>query len=260
MKKTLIIALAALAAAGAQAAELPFEAKAPAIEKVATPNSATPVHMYKMSMKTAPQLVLDIANYDEFAAAPDLFWSNEVSRRHQGDLPFTGYARVTGEKAQWVNISYPSNGARVANFYSCWVPAGSIATGAPATLTPADADGVSNLAIFPDGDLAGYGLYATANEEAGTVNIYVGKLVDGKLVCPFVLADIQVKADGNSALDTDGLHLAASMLDGTMPRLSAFPAELAKSIIASAQPTDPTQCFVVLKLEGSKPAGAFYAL
>lgn len=204
MKQTKVLlatAVLAMAAAGQSAkaqVELPFEAVAPQWSKAVVAPEAGAM-MYQKASTSAPSLVFDFFNADEYEPTTFLpSWSNTVSRAHAQAYPLKGVAPVLSETSGWVEIDHVPEIEGKGYSFKVWVPVQSLTVSAITPVTGAGAD----LRVFDDGDLAGYGVYRSHAD--GRTDLYFGRMVDGKLICPYVLesdADVaSLSADDVKAL------------------------------------------------------------
>ena len=211
--------VAAMGQQAAAQASLPFEAAAPQWGKAAVAEEAGAT-MYQTAVASSPTLVFDFFNADEYEPTTFLpSWSNTVSRAHAEPRPLKGAAPVIAEKAGWVEVDYVPEVEGKGYSYKVWVPAKSVTV---QTLSPLPA-GDASLRIFDEGDLAGYGLYRRTGENGA--ELFLGRVSDGKLVCPYIL---------DSEADP-----------------AALSADEVKALLPAARPVRQGQVMVVYAVDGA---------
>lgn len=185
MKMTLIAVAAAITAIGCQAATLPFNVTAPSWNKIAQCTTQGGVNIRKAPSTTAPKMVYNenkIEDYD----CPVIYygyWSTKSGGAVQS-ITFDGVAPVVSEQPGWVELlnqgpRYESNG---------WVSAKYCQVSQTAPIRESGNPKAVNFIILNTGsDVNGtYALYMTTDEMNGLASFYLGRIADGKLVCPYL--------------------------------------------------------------------------
>lgn len=199
MKMTLIAVAAAITAIGCQAATLPFNVTAPSWNKIAQCTTQGGVNIRKAPSTTAPKMVYNensIMEEDECPVIYYGYWSTKSGGAVQS-ITFDGVAPVVSEQPGWVELlkqgpERKSNG---------WVSAKYCKV---SEITPIQPSGNPKDGFFSIIDSKGadgtYAIYLHCDELNGTSCFYLGRLVDGKLVCPYFFeCDYAMDTNSNAA-------------------------------------------------------------
>lgn len=195
MKTTLIAVAAAIAAIGCQAATLPFNVTAPSWNKVAQCTTQGGVNIRKAPSTTAPKMVYNENSIEDYECPViyNGYWSTKSGGAVQ-PITFEGVAPVVSEQPGWVELlnqgpKGESNG---------WVSAKYCKV---SDVTPIRPSGNPKNGFFRIIDSKGadgtYAIYLYCDEMNGTSNFFLGRLADGKLVCPYSF-DCDYAMDNNS--------------------------------------------------------------
>ena len=258
MKKISILAAALLTALSSAAVTLPFNAPAPpSWSKVAICTARDGVNVRKTPSTTAPKMVFNenkVTDY-ETPAIYYGYWGTRTGGAIQPVL-FQGMsvAPVVSEKPGWVELlnegpKRQSNGWVSTKF--CKV----------VDITPirdsGNPSGLDFMLLDTPADMEGtYGIYMTTDDLNSEANFYIGRLVDGKMVCPYMYTCDYFSneyGDGSDAPTTLTKEEYRYMLrltrqcmtqmqneygENYYPDINKLPASMIKFIVREAKPID----------------------
>lgn len=202
MIRHLLFVAAGVTAMAAAAAEFPFEVAAPKFNKVAYTETEGGINIRQSPSATAPRMLYDEAKIDDYEIPLTVYgyWSSARPAGSVMAATFSGPEAVVSEKDGWLEIA--GIGPKGVNG---WVSAKYCKL---EPLRPLESD--DNLLLM-NIDGGRYGLYMSYSEMDDYAEFYVGRMVDGILVCPYVLViDIVNRPDENgSALyqDENGTYI-----------------------------------------------------
>ncbi len=187
MRNVLFTVAIVLTALGSSAVTFPFNVKAPAWNKIAVCTAKDGINIRKAPSATAPRMVYNEAKIEDYETPLTClaYWGNKTGGSIMPVL-FNDFAPVVTEQPGWVELlnigpvgsNGPSNGW-VSTKY-CKV---SEITPISATAKPLRSDFmILNTGNSIEGE---YGMYFTGDEMNGIATFYIGRIADGKLVCPF---------------------------------------------------------------------------
>lgn len=170
---------------GATAATLPFSVKAPVWTKVAECTAQGGVNIRKAPSVTAPKMVYNEAKVDYYDV-PVIYYGYWGSRTGGSIVPvlFDGISPVVSEQSGWVELlnwgpKRESNG---------WVSAKycKVSEITPISTSGDNVRNLNFLLLDTEGSIDGkYGIYLRYDEMEGVAEFYVGRIADGKLICPY---------------------------------------------------------------------------
>lgn len=169
-----------------------FDVEAPTWKQVVVSKQSDGVNIRKLPSVSAPKLVYNEYNLDDYEAPLQYsaFWSTKPAGRTITPVKFCGPDILVREKDGWYEIKdigprCESNG---------WVSAKYCRL-----ITPTPLSSASNLSLDTswhdliwlsegtDNHNGAYGLFVELNEMEQNALFYLGRLVDGMLVCPYFL-------------------------------------------------------------------------
>lgn len=226
----------AMTAMTAGAVSIPFEASAPQWDMIAYSTADGGINIRKSPSASAPRLMIDETKlpdletpYHEYA-----FWSSAKPSGTTYPITFTGPAPLVSRNGDWLELS--GIGAKGS---PAFVSAKYCNVEKVSPITPAStADMKDILMLFDNGDSC-FGIYLYPNEMDGDLNLYVGKLINGVLVCPYNLYAIMDSGKSKTSLEKRNgeyfLNLSDAACDefGT-PSLVKLGEEIQKQMIDAA--------------------------
>lgn len=202
MRKTFLALTAIAAALGCPAATLPFNVKAPAWTKIAVCETEGGVNIRQRPSTTAPKLVYNEAKIEDYDTPVIYYcyWGTKTGGSIYSST-FTGFAPIVSEQPGWLELLYEgprkeSNGWVSSKYCKVVEPT-------PISVTEKTA---SPAFMFLDTDSSVEGKYAillTIDEMNSDATFYVGRLVDGKLVCPYAFNCVLIYDYDNNADPTE---------------------------------------------------------
>lgn len=191
MIRHLLFVAAGVTAMAAAAAEFPFEVVAPKFSKIAYTKAMGGINIRQFPSATAPRMLYDEAKIEDFETPLSVcgYWSTERPAGTVKAGTFSGPEAVVSEKDGWLEISGIG-----ANGVNGWVSAKYCEI---EPIKPLEAEG--ELLVM-DIDGAQYGIYMGYSEMDDYAECYVGRMVDGILVCPYsLIIDIIERPDVNGS-------------------------------------------------------------
>lgn len=185
MKMNLIAVAAAIAAIGCQAATLPFNVTAPSWNKVAQCTTQGGVNIRKAPSTTAPKMVYNensIMEEDECPVIYYGYWSTKSGGPVQS-ITFYGTAPVVSEQPGWVELlnqgpKGESNG---------WVSAKYCKVSDVTPIQPSgNPQSLRFMLLNTPGIEGSYAMYLETDELNAWATFYIGRLDNGKIVCPYM--------------------------------------------------------------------------
>lgn len=259
MKRICIAMATVLTAFGCQAVTLPFNTTAPpAWTKVAESTSQDGVNIRKASSTSAPKLVYNANNIEACDADVWYFayWSAKSGYPIEA-AKFNGPSPVVSEQPGWIQIlnlgpKHQSN-AWVSSKYckvsevSAIKPVVSPRSCSFRFLdTPADTEGT-------------YGMYMYTDDMNGLVDFYIGRLVEGKMVCPYsfdcnYMFDLSDEGPVTLTKDSDGYTLKMSKQghdlvdfgygDTYVSDINKIPADIINMMVRLATPLEGSPAII----------------
>lgn len=162
-----------------------FEVQSPTWTKIAISTNPDGINIRKSPSTSAPKLVYDenkIEDYDVPLACLG-FWSSAPARGSVHAIPFNGPAPIVRESNGWYEIE--GIGANCSG--SGWVSAKLCKAIEPAPITRQSKENSPWFVWLPDNGNGTYAIQLDYNEMDGCATFYVGRLKDGKIICPYML-------------------------------------------------------------------------
>lgn len=270
MKKNFIIAIILLSSLYCNAVTLPFNAPAPpSWTKVAECTAENGVNVRKFPSTTAPRMVYN-ENMIEDYETPVIYlayWGSTTGGTIH-PVTFQGIAPVVSEQPGWIQL-LNEGPKRKSN---AWVSSKYCKVSEITPITP-DTNLRSldfMLLPTPSGVEGTYGILMCTDDLNAEVIFYVGRLVDGRIVCPYVYCcgyyDNTQCADENapcSLVKDDieyGYRLTFNRQGATgieteygvsfYPDINKLPAEIISFIVKEAKPVDGATPAIVYGYNG----------
>lgn len=230
---TFIITVCSLASA---AAVKPFEVNAPAWKQLATTGSATGINIRQSPSATAPRLMYDEMDMPDYQT-PIAEYAKWSDRKPGGTFMartfMAGeYCPVLKNENGWIQLAGIGP-----NYTPGWVSAKycSLSDIAPITKEQIDSSGE----FLPlNGNDSGYIIYMIADEMEEMATFYIGKALDGKIICPYILPLAIESASGSTTSISDNRLLLSSVHGQedlpTLPDLRKLPSGLIDMITSGA--------------------------
>lgn len=185
MKRFFIAMAAALTSFGSQAVTLPFTTQAaPTWTKVAECTTSGGVNIRKAPSTSAPKLIYNEANIEDFEIplVYSAYWGTKTGGPVQA-VTFEGVAPVVSEQPGWIQL-LNEGPKRKSN---AWVSSKYCKV---SEITPIKLSGNPRSCNFmildtPAGVDGTYGIYMQIFDMGGEVAFLIGRLTDGKMVCPY---------------------------------------------------------------------------
>lgn len=182
MKTTLIAVAAAITALSCQAITFPFTVTAPTWNKVAECTTEGGVNVRKLPSTTAPKMVYNESKIEDYDTPVIYYayWGTKTGGPVQA-ITFSDFAPVVSEKPGWIELykvgpKAESNGWVSSKF--CKV----------SEITPIQPDSPNRhnfMFLNTPGVEGTYGIYFTYDEMNSLATFYIGRLENGKIVCPY---------------------------------------------------------------------------
>lgn len=252
MKKTILALAVALSSLGCAAVTFPFNVTAPTWNEVAECTTEGGVNIRKAPSTTAPKLVYNESKI-EFCDTPLLsiaYWGTRTGGNIHA-VTFDGIAPVVSEQSGWIELlkqgpDWKTN-AWVSSKYCKVIETTPIkASGNPSS---------SQVLFFNIGEDT-YAIYLETDDMNGEATFYIGKVSNGKIVCPYAYTceygfDMSNESDPPSITKNEYgsyFYLATKKgMTGEMdsydfanysPDVSKLPAETLDFVIKHAKPLD----------------------
>lgn len=229
LKKVAVAAIAVLSASTAYAVVLPFDVDVPKWTMVAECYSEGGINIRQQPSTTAARTVYDENKVDDYdiPLCEYTYWSKSPARGSVSVYTFQGEAPIVSEKNGWLELygigPKHSNGWVSAKFckkraikpYTCY----------PDYFRTIEKNGQT------------FGVDVECNEMDGTVTFYVGKLVNGFIVCPyaFFVPSYNYSENGKTYFDGDCFYFTRAE-DEYTPRASKLPQDVVEYVIRKATP------------------------
>lgn len=184
MKKTLLAAASLLTVLGCGAVSLPFDVPAPpAWNKVAECTAQGGVNLRKAPSTTAPKLVYNENSIEDYDVPVIYYgyWGNKTGGPVQS-IKFEGSAPVVAEQAGWVKLL--NEGPKRES--DAWISAKFCKVAEITPITSASSGNRNFILLNVPGTDGTYGVYMVTDDMNGEASFYIGRLRDGKMVCPYV--------------------------------------------------------------------------
>ena len=182
------LAVATVISVGATAATLPFTVKAPAWTKIAKCTAIEGINIRKAPSVTAPRMAYNetkIYSYEDPVIYSG-YWGSKTGGNIQPVL-FSGIAPVVEEEPEWVEL-YKWGPKRESNG---WVSKKycKVSEIIPISTSGGNVSYPCFLLLDTDSSIEGnYGIYVNCDEMEGLAEFYVGRIADGKLICPYLFS------------------------------------------------------------------------
>lgn len=242
--RNFILTLALVSAVGA-IAQVPadFEVPTPKYSKIVTCTADGGVNVRKTPSTTAPKLVYNAANVDNFQI-PLAYYSYWSTGKTGGDIlatTFYGNGPLVKETAGWYEVAdIGAYDKKTESLTNGWVSARycSLTDVVPITSQVIEENPWSLRSI----NGGQYVIYANIDLMDGFAEFYVGKIVNGQLVCPYQLCvNTFEKVDGPTTFDkfdenSYNLHINAAECDDELaPSLPVLKDTTIRTILQKAQ-------------------------
>lgn len=228
LKKVTVAAIAVLTASTAYAVVLPFDVEAPKWTMVAECETEGGINIRQQPSTTAARTVVDESNIDDYdiPLCEYTYWSKAPARGSVSVYTFQGEAPIVSEKNGWLELYGigPKNG-------NGWVSAKFCKKRAVVPFTNPEF-----VRVFENGGQK-YAVNVDCNEMTGILTFYVGKYVNGFLVCPyaFVASGYNYSENGKTYFEGDCLYFTRAE-DEYTPNASKLPQNVIDYIIRKATP------------------------
>lgn len=243
-----------------QAVSFPFSVNKPDVRMIVSNG----VNIRKTPSATAPKLVYNVNDENlDFGADPiDVsFWSAGSAKRNIEAVQFTGPGIVIGEKDDWYQIrgygaEGQGNGWVNAKYCKPFTPQKLVY---PNELSEDESFRFLWLTQFPGTEPGEYAMYYDYSyNDLSLVCFYIGKVVDGMLVCPYSFgtleAPVLVGPEDNVAVakvitpDHSLMHYweiryNTDYMDSWSLNLSKLPRQIIEQIVENAKPLDKEVVF-----------------
>lgn len=190
--KKLIVCLALLLAGvlSSMAITFPFSVNAPKFKGIAVSTAEDGVNIRKSPSATAPRLIYDESKIEAYDVPATFygFWSSAPLKRNQSAIKFYGPNLTVNEQDGWLEIW--NIGPK--NEQNGWVSAKYCKMIPLRPVTPANYPNNENfiwLNVAED-DQGLYALVKNYNEMDDCADFYVGRVVNGVVVCPYSLYNV----------------------------------------------------------------------
>lgn len=187
MRTVLFAVTAVLTALGCEAVTFPFDVKAPVWNKVAVCTAEEGINIRKAPSTSAQRMVYNEAKIEDYETPLTClgYWASKTGGNIKPVL-FNDMAPVVAEQPGWVELlnigpegpQGPSNG---------WVSAKycKISEITPITASTKPTKPYFMILNTGSGIEGEYGMYFTGDDMNGLATFYIGRIADGKLVCPY---------------------------------------------------------------------------
>lgn len=254
MRKTFLALTAIVSALGCSAATLPFNVKAPAWTKIAVCETEGGVNIRQRPSATAPKLVYNEAKIEDYDT-PVIYYGYWGTKSGGSIIPITfdDVAPIVSEQSGWLELldkgpRKESNGWVSSKYCKVVEPTPISAT--EKTLYP------SLMFLNTDSSVEGqYAVLLTIDEMNSEATFYVGRLVEGKIVCPYAFDCVLIyDYDNNTAptgfkkneygvdefvLTKQGLsYVKTEWGEQDSPDLSKFTPQMIDFVIKQAKPLE----------------------
>lgn len=272
MRIAFLALTAIVTALGCSATTLPFNVKAPAWTKIAVCETEGGVNIRQRPSATAPKLVYNEAKIEDYDTPVIYYcyWGTKTGGSIYSST-FTGFAPIVSEQPGWLELldegpRKESNGW-VSSKY-CKVVEPTLISATEKTLYP------SLMFLNTDSSMEGkYAIYLETDDMNGWATFYIGRLVDGKLVCPYsfqcdYVDDFSNTTDPTAFKKEDGSYRFFLTKCGTSPvtrewgeedhpDLSKFTPQMIDFVIQQAKPLE-TPAVIYLYNGGYYNTGSIY--
>ncbi len=271
MKKNFIITIILLSSLYCNAVTLPFNAPAPpSWTKVAECTAENGVNVRKAPATTAPRMVYNenkIEDYDT-PVIYYAYWGLKTGGPIQ-PVTFQGTAPVVSEQPGWIQL-LNEGPKRESN---AWVSSKycKVSDITPITSDP-NLHSIDFMLLSTPASVEGtYGIYMCTDEMNGEAIFYVGRLVDGKMVCPYayccsyvdstyiddentpcsLIKDEYNEHDYRLNITRQGATRIETEYGGNFyPDINKLPAEIISFIVKEAKPVDGATPAIVYGYNG----------
>lgn len=273
MRIAFLALTAIVTALGCSAATLPFNVKAPAWTKIAVCETEGGVNIRQRPSATAPKLVYNEAKIEDYDT-PVIYYGYWATKSGGSIYPITfdDVAPIVSEQSGWLELfeigpKKESNG---------WVSSKYCKVVEPTPISAAEKSASpAFMFLNTDGNVEGqYAIFLTIDEMNSDATFYIGRLVDGKIVCPYFYNCILDYQEDNSTDPTQfkrneyGVEEFLLTRQGLVinqdewsysctPNLSKFTSQMIDSVIKQAKPLE-TPAVIYLYNGGYYNTGSIY--
>lgn len=235
-----IIALGAVCFGASAAVPSTFEVEAPAWNSLATSTTDGGINIRKSPSAMAPRMIYDESRIEDYDVPLKYYgyWSADRPRGTRHAVTFEGPDPVLEERDGWLKIQ--GIGPKGDNG---WVSAKFCKVKKVAPIDPRSLPENSPMVMLTDSsDPANqYGLCVYADEMNGMIDFYVGKLVNGMLVCPYTLrCDYTFGETAPTGFSASGsgltFHCNPAQMEEYIPVPSKFSKEIIRQVLERAVP------------------------
>lgn len=253
MKKTILALAVALSSLGCAAVTFPFNVTAPTWNEVAECTTEGGVNIRKAPSTTAPKLVYNEAKIEDFETPLKYlaYWGSRTGGNIHA-VTFNGIAPVVSIKDGWIELL--KEGPK--NESNAWVSSKYCKV---TEITPirASSNPASPQVLFFNIEENVYAIYLETDEMNGEATFYIGKVADGKIVCPYAYTCeyydcVSNESDSPSisknqfgsycyyATKKGQTEIIGEYGEYYTPNISKLPAETLDFVIKQAKPLDST--------------------
>lgn len=202
MKKTILALAVALSSLGCAAVTFPFNVTAPTWNKVAECTTEGGVNIRKAPSTTAPKLVYNEVKLEQYGYDTPLkyiaYWGSKTGG-NISPVKFEGPAAIVSERLGWIELLGEGPNAKS----NAWVSSKYCKI---TETTPIKANGnpSSPKILFFNIDNVTYAIYLVDDDMNSEAKFYIGRLVDGKIVCPYAF-ECQYREDIDNETDPSSI-------------------------------------------------------
>lgn len=186
MRITFLAVTALLSVFGCSAVTFPFNVKAPAWTKVAECTAEGGINMRKAPSTTAPRMVYNEAKIEDYETPLNYlaYWGTKIGGSIKPVLFDSGsVAPIVSEQPGWIELL--KQGPQEAS--NAWVSSKFCKVSEITPITASAKPAQTDFMILKTGSgVEGeYGIYFEGDELNALATFYIGRIADGKLVCPY---------------------------------------------------------------------------